>query len=214
MGGENLLIQWRRWVVGNGNNIHILNDKRIPGVKDLSNELWAILQQNHCQQLDCPVSSLIDPNSGWWNLAKFRVLFIPKIVEAILKVHLSHLEEHDFWMWEYEKTGTCSISSAYRFFKTYLTPDHGNFSSATEKKKFWDTMWRLKIPQKVKIFVQRACQESLPSKQNLMQRNIPINSQCCFCDYQVEDLCHALLQCPSIHQFQINRSQHYRIRLI
>ncbi|XP_022841874.1 uncharacterized protein LOC111365549 [Olea europaea var. sylvestris] len=155
---KNLLVLGGRWVVGNGNTIHILNDKWIPGIGYLRRELGTVLQQNHSQQLEGPVSSLIDHNL-----------------------------------------------SAYRFFKNCLAPDPGTSSRAAENKKFWDTMWRLKIPQKVKIFAWRACQDSLPSKQNLVRRRVSIAPHCCFCNYPVEDLCHVLLHCPSIYQLLTDR---------
>ncbi|XP_022894149.1 uncharacterized protein LOC111408641 [Olea europaea var. sylvestris] len=138
---KNLLIQGRRWVVGDGHTIHILNDNWIPGVKNLSRDLVNDLQ-HHNQQLESPVASLIDLNLKWWNLTKLRALFNPKIVEAILKLHPSPLGEKDFWLWEHEKIGLYFVSSAYRFFKNCLTPDRGNSSNTTKKKK-WDTIWRL-----------------------------------------------------------------------
>lgn len=73
------------------------------------------------------------------------------------------------------------------------------------QKKLWDTMWRLKIPLKVKNFAWRACQESLRTKQNLIRRKIVVASQCSFCDYQEEDLWHALLYCHSTHLFLVQR---------
>lgn len=174
-------------------------------MRELGKELGTDIQQTHGQQLDGLVSSLIDPSLRWWDLTKLRTLFNPKIIEAILKLPPSHSGEQDFWMWEHEKSGLYSVSSAYRFFRTCLTPDRGNASDAGEKKKFWDTLWRLKLPQKVKIFAWRACQEGLPSKQNLIRRRIPTTSQCCFCDTQVEDLRHALLYCPPIKQALASR---------
>lgn len=93
---KNLLIQGGRWIMENGNTIHILNDKWLLGVSDLSKELGTNIQRNHGQQLECPVSSLIDPNFRCWNLANLRALFNPKIVEAMLKLHPSLLGKSDF----------------------------------------------------------------------------------------------------------------------
>ncbi|CAI9771185.1 unnamed protein product [Fraxinus pennsylvanica] len=133
---KNLLLQGGRWIVGNGTTIHILKDKWIPGISDLSRELRANLQQHYYRHADCPVASLIDPHSRWWDLAKLRALFNPKLVEAILKLHPSHLGEEDFWVWEHEKSGIYSVSSAYNFFRTCLAPDRGTCSNASKRKKF------------------------------------------------------------------------------
>jgi hypothetical protein len=59
----------------------------------------------------------------------------------------------------------------------------------------WKTLWALEVPNQVKIFLWRACNDVLPTRVNLSQRKIT-ETKCCLC-YQIEEesILHALWTC-------------------
>ena len=59
------------------------------------------------------------------------------------------------------------------------------------RRKFW----KLKVPNKVKIFGWRACHNALPTGQNLLKRRVLDVATCEMCTLTAEDCIHALWEC-------------------
>jgi hypothetical protein len=59
----------------------------------------------------------------------------------------------------------------------------------------WKTLWRLKIPSKIKIFAWRALHGLMPLKSILANRHIGTSGQCPICSQAPEDILHLLFQC-------------------
>jgi hypothetical protein len=55
----------------------------------------------------------------------------------------------------------------------------------------------MKVPNPVKIFIWRACQNILPTNDNLQKKGIPLDPLCLFCKKEVETMKHILWNCPS-----------------
>ena len=65
-------------------------------------------------------------------------------------------------------------------------------------KELWRKIWSLQVLNKIKILVWRACQNSLPTKENLVRQTI-IESSTCDCWKQVPELAlHALWSCSEL----------------
>lgn len=62
----------------------------------------------------------------------------------------------------------------------------------------WEGIWALKVPNKLKNHLWRACRNSLPTKTNLVCRTIIANDICDRCHGAVETVVHALWECPKI----------------
>jgi hypothetical protein len=96
------------WKVGNGENIRIWEDARLSsphGRLFLPNRLgWPS---------DAQVSSLIDTNSGWWNLDLIQQIFNPKEVAQIGRVLLSPLKQPTKIIWRGTPSGIFTVRSAY-----------------------------------------------------------------------------------------------------
>ncbi|KAK4428034.1 putative ribonuclease H protein [Sesamum alatum] len=63
-------------------------------------------------------------------------------------------------------------------------------------KDFWRSLWGMKIPPRVRIFIWRACNGAFPTLEKLARRRIEIETQCPFCVEPVESLMHLLLYYP------------------
>ncbi|KAK3217989.1 hypothetical protein Dsin_011959 [Dipteronia sinensis] len=100
----------------------------------------------------------------------------------------------DSIMWHYEKLGSFSVSSGYKF--DCNEGSNPGSSALSGDVSWWKFLWRMKIPLKVKIFVWRACENWIPTRTNLLLRKVPSDSICPCCDQKAETTMHALWCCP------------------
>jgi hypothetical protein len=61
----------------------------------------------------------------------------------------------------------------------------------------WRTIWKIKGPRVVHLFLWKACQNPLPIKANLHRRQINSNPLCPIYGIEEETLGHILWSCPS-----------------
>lgn len=73
-------------------------------------------------------------------------------------------------------------------------------SNADKVKRFWKSIWRLKVPNKVKVFLWRACSNALPTKVNLQRRKVLDNPLCEQCKCRGEDVLHAIWSCENLRE--------------
>ena len=64
-------------------------------------------------------------------------------------------------------------------------------------KRVWAVLWKLRIPNKIKVFGWRACNEILPTKMNLAKRRIIEEAACPICTRFVETAVHLLWECDA-----------------
>jgi hypothetical protein len=59
-------------------------------------------------------------------------------------------------------------------------------------------LWKLKVPNTVKIFTWRACNSLLPTKENLCRRGVVMDPLFPCCKLEVETTSHVLWFCPAL----------------
>lgn len=59
----------------------------------------------------------------------------------------------------------------------------------------WELIWKIKIPNRVKIFLWKICHEILPVKSFLAKRIPNISTRCPLCKFEEEDIIHLLWEC-------------------
>ena len=67
-------------------------------------------------------------------------------------------------------------------------------------KRFWKSVWRLKVPNKVKVFLWRACSGAFPTKVVLHKRKIVEDKLRDQCLVEVEDEVRAIWSCDCIRE--------------
>ena len=72
--------------------------------------------------------------------------------------------------------------------------NYSNYSSL--KIIIMKKIWGLKVPEKVRNLVWRACRNALPTKMNLLHRKVVTSAVCELCNLHTEDPAHALYHCP------------------
>ncbi|XP_075665092.1 uncharacterized protein LOC142634705 [Castanea sativa] len=64
-------------------------------------------------------------------------------------------------------------------------------------KGVWPKLWKLRIPNKIKVFGWRACNEILPTKLNLSKRRVIEDAMCPICLRFSKSVVHALWECDA-----------------
>ncbi|KAK1553045.1 hypothetical protein Q3G72_027785 [Acer saccharum] len=65
-------------------------------------------------------------------------------------------------------------------------------------KKWWNILWKLNMPLKVKIFIWRACHDWIPTFVNLGKRGMDVDLSCSLCKNGNESTLHALWNCQKL----------------
>lgn len=120
------------------------------------------------------------------------------VASEILKITLSPGLHIDSLFWRYERNESFSVKSAYRFFRSLSVQGGEECSSVREEHKLWKFVWKMRVPDKVRIFALRVCREGLPSKQNLQKKRLDTSIHCDFCTAVVEYVAHAIFHCPAV----------------
>lgn len=84
-----------------------------------------------------------------------------------------------------------TVKSAYN-----LIRDRPRVNQVNNDPKFWNKVWSLKIPLKVKHFLWRLIRDCLPTKDCLIQKKVMIDSKCPVCNLVNETATHVIVTCP------------------
>ena len=123
---------------------------------------------------------------------------MPHEAVAILGLPLSSTHEEDRLIWIATSKGVYSTKSAYQLLQNDAEVKAPGPSNSTENKQFWLDIWTLNLPNKIKHFLWLAVNDSLPTKLNLMKRNITAKPLCDRCDCETEETIHALWDCIEV----------------
>ncbi|KAL9675981.1 hypothetical protein QQ045_004192 [Rhodiola kirilowii] len=107
-------------------------------------------------------------------------------------------EGRNIFTWRLSSNGVFTVRSAYDLIMKYKfsnRPDVGEQSSMTLIRKFWNTIWKCEIPNKIKIFCWRLYHEALPNAKNLIRRGLEVESYCQICGGEGESAAHIVKDC-------------------
>ncbi|XP_075504621.1 uncharacterized protein LOC142542059 [Primulina tabacum] len=177
-----------RWRVGNGLRIKAYSDNWITSLASGKSSMEG---SNESPM----VSELILPDRTW-NVDKVRNLFPSFEADSILDLPLHNHNTDDIRYWKWGRDGQYSVKSGYLLEIGCFDPHESQSGSGIEW--WWKFIWKLNIPQKVRIFLWRACNDLLPNEGNLFMRHI-LSSVCCgFCGNYTASTSHSLIFCPKV----------------
>jgi hypothetical protein len=180
------------WRVGNGDKINIWSDPWVPTSHDRR------VTSARGNAIVTKVSDLIDPYSGQWDESLFRDIFNAIDAEQILQIPLNTHGFEDFIAWGFSQNGIYTVRSAYHLqWRHQFGPPAGQVvQGSSSANPIWRSIWKLKIPSKIKIFIWRALHGILPLKSILVNRHIGTSGECPICQLGPEDIQHLLFLCP------------------
>ena len=97
---------------------------------------------------------------------------MPHEASAILGIPLSCRCPPDKITWAYSPLGLFTTSSAYKLLVSGDAVSQAGSSNVDTQKHFWKGVWRLRVPNKIKHFIWRGCNDALPTMSNLFRRQI------------------------------------------
>ena len=184
------------WKLGRGDQFLFWEDpwgdEGIP-LKDQFPKLFRVSSQRELRVAE--VGSWTE--NGWvWNMSWRRHLFDNELQLAskfIDQIHATRLNINlkDTWIWRAEANGDFSTKSTYQVLQSKLD-DQGQYVG-------FQQLWKIKIPPKALSFAWRLLWDRLPTKDNLVKRQIEVeNDLCPFCHSQPESASHLFFNCDKI----------------
>ena len=179
------------WRVGNGHSVQILRDKWIPNYP--TNAHLHLVKD---EVREVTVAELINQDLHAWRSEFIMDMFEKKDVEAKCRIQLSRRHMEDIMIWMHQKKRMFTVKSAYKVARDVLRG--GRVAESTRGcvgKRIWSALWKLRIPNKIKVFGWRACNDVLPTKLNLSKRRIIDDAMCSISLRFPESVVHALWEC-------------------
>lgn len=172
--GRNFLVKGARLNVGNGENNAIWND---------SNSNFYTSSPRPEGSNVFKVADLIIASSKQWHTNRVQSLFSGEEGLYYPFHYDPYWVTRDKWVWHPSPLGRFTVKLAYRLAlaskESYSK--HVASSSFCPSKKFWSSIWSLKVQPKLKHFWWKVCNNSLPTKENLWQRKCAPNPLCSMC---------------------------------
>ena len=99
-------------------------------------------------------------------------------------------------IWMHQRKGIFIVKSTYKVARAVLSEGKvAESSRGCVGKDVWPAIWKLRIPNKIKVFGWKACNEILPTRLNLSKRKIIVDAMCPICLRFPESVFHALWDC-------------------
>ena len=113
---------------------------------------------------------------------------------------LCSIPQSDMLIWPKEKIGTYSIKSDYKLLCEWKNEELNQPWISDTKRNFWSSIWKIKVPGKIKHFIWKACSNSLLTKESLLKRKIVQDSVSQHCSNGSEDVVHSLWICDGLRE--------------
>lgn len=182
-----------RWGIGDGKSINVYNDSWLPGKGSAK-----ILSPQSGGLDGARVAALINSNTRTWDQNVLQQHFLSFEVSSIKAIPLCWTDQEDWLIWLGCKDGNYSVKTGYQLLCEYETLGAASSSDSSKQTLFWKCVWKLQIPNKIKVFLWRVCSNALPTLENLKRRKILEDAKCKACPAAEEDALHAIWSCEKL----------------
>ncbi|XP_024160347.1 uncharacterized protein LOC112167549 [Rosa chinensis] len=186
-----LLLAGAIWRVGDGTQIKLWEDNWVPHCPR-----YMIQKPDNMELVH--VAELIDPHTRTWKRETIQSLFLPHVADSILCIPLRQVATPDQLSWNPEKKGSFTIKSTYWIARQQVL---GHVLTSTSHGdpylELWKRLWKAKVPGKVQICVWRACNDILPTREQLLKKGYEGAVSCLLCNYRIESSAHLFCKCPT-----------------
>lgn len=116
--------------------------------------------------------------------------FDPDDAQEILKIPPCLLISKYALCWHYSKNGKYTVKSGYCVLCDRL--EVGRSSNPWPLERWWEEPWRLKIPQKTRLFLWRMCHNWTRTLGNLASQRMRVYPKCPYCKAENETPFHTI----------------------
>ncbi|CAN6571798.1 unnamed protein product [Malus baccata var. baccata] len=189
-----------RWRVGDGTCINIRKDPWFPKPSTFKARVNEGLQASM-------VSDLIDPENREWKTDIVKGGFLKEDVSSILSIPLSKHGMRDRLVWHYSKNGEYTVRTGYGVALGLMEngdlgkKGRGMPSSAPSLTHVWNKIWKFEVPNKMKFFIWKCCNNALAVRRNLKRRSMKVDNICEGCMQPDETDNHLFFRCEISHIF-------------
>ena len=162
IGARDVIRKGMVWCIGTGDSVRLKADKWLPGPTNRS-----VISPLPQIPEDSKVSMLIEQDRAEWKSELVQQLFLPHEAEIILGIPLRIRCPVDRIIWAHTLSGMFTTSSAYKLLVSCESVSNAGTSNLDIQKKFWKSIWQLRVPHKIKHFAWRASNNALPTMVNL-----------------------------------------------
>ena len=125
--------------------------------------------------------------------------FLSFEVSCIKAIPLCWTDQEDCLIWLACKDGDYSMKIGYQLLCEAENSSAASSSDSSKLTLFWKHIWKLHIPDKIKLFLWRVCSNALPTMENLKRRKILEDAKCKACLAAQENTLHAIWNCEKLH---------------
>jgi hypothetical protein len=162
---RDLLLKGLIWRVGNGQSIRIWEDKWLP-----TPTTFAVQSSPQILPANAKVADLIDSDLKDWNVGLIKAVFVEEEAKVIINIPLSPCLPNDRLIWMGTKHGGFTVRSAYHLGKELQEREEGQCSKVEKGEEFWKAIWALEVPNMVKLFTWRACNNQTNKSKSVPQK--------------------------------------------
>ena len=183
------------WRVGDGKQIKIVGERWLPG-----EEPAKVVSPSSSSTIDWIVNLLMDSNGASWKDHLVDAMFLPFEAQRIKSIPICVTSQEQSVVWPKCRTISYSVRSGYQLLCEAEVTCAPSGSTDEGVKRFWKKIWQLKVPNKVRVFLWRACSSALPTKVGLYKRKVVVDKLYDQCLEEVKDEVHALWSCDGIRK--------------
>lgn len=116
----------------------------------------------------------------------------------IKAIPLSLVGTRDWIYWPKNRNGVYSVKSGYSLILELEEIDAPSVSDPAMWKEVWKKIWNLHVPNRIRTLLWSACNDSFPTRVNLVRCKILQDNTCPNCNLELETTTHALWSCPKL----------------
>jgi hypothetical protein len=124
-------------------------------------------------------------------------VFSVEVAERICGLAICPRLQQDQIIWAGTKNGVFSMRSAYLLELERKNRFQSSSSISPDNSLIWDTIWSMKIPRVIQMFIWRACSEILPTLEKLYFRKVVNDPLCPIFRLEVESSAHVIWRCSA-----------------
>ncbi|KAL6573740.1 hypothetical protein OROHE_002199 [Orobanche hederae] len=175
-----------RWRIGSGSDVRVWGEFWLPRHGGLTIrtplvDSWTDLRVDH----------FIDRNTMCWRRERLEEVLWHEDVEDIVQIPLPCTRKKDVIIWHFTNNGRFSVRSAYHLIRDIIKEEKGRSvatSSNVQEERNWLLVWKLNLPNNIKLFLWRLLREALPSRSNLVKRGLKTTEECPLCNEHVKPI--------------------------